>query len=196
MNRWVYATSGIPDNLFKRGKVPMTKEEVRAITISKLRLKNTDLVVDIGAGTGSISIEAALIANEGKVYAVEKNSEGIQLIKENMSIFGMSNIDVVEGVAPEVLTKIGKVDKVVLGGTGGNIIGIFEWVAQNLKPTGRIVVNAITIENLYKSQELMKSSGFENIEVICVSISKGRTVGSLTMIEAQNPIYIISADKK
>lgn len=196
MSRWAYATSGIPDSLFKRGKVPMTKEEVRTITISKLRLKSTDSIVDIGAGTGSISIEAALVANEGKIYAVEKNSEGIQLIKGNMSIFGVTNIDVVEGVAPEALTKIGEVDKVVLGGTGGNIAGIFEWVAQNLKTGGRIIVNAITIENLHSSQELMKSGGFENIEVICVSIAKGRAVGSLTMMEAQNPIYIISADKK
>lgn len=196
MSRWAYATSGIPDSLFKRGKVPMTKEEVRAITISKLRLESTDSIVDIGAGTGSISIEAALVANEGKVYAVEKNKEGIQLIKENSSIFGVNNIDIIEGVAPEALTKIGEVDKVVLGGTGGNIIGIFDWVAHNLKSNGRIIVNAITIENLYKSQELMKSGEFENIEVTCVSIAKGRAIGSLTMMESQNPIYIISADKR
>ncbi len=196
MSRWAYATAGIPDSLFKRGKVPMTKEEVRAITISKLRLRKTDVIADIGAGTGSISIEAALVANEGKVYAVEKNKEGIQLINENINIFGVNNIDVIEGVAPEVLCQIGKVDKVILGGTGGNIIGIFDWVANNLKLGGRIVANAITIENLYKSLELMKSGEFDNIEVTSVSIAKGKAIGSLTMMESQNQIYIISADKK
>ncbi|WP_352420208.1 precorrin-6Y C5,15-methyltransferase (decarboxylating) subunit CbiT [Proteiniborus sp.] len=196
MSRWTYATSGIPDNLFKRGKVPMTKEEVRAITISKLRLRNTDVIADIGAGTGSISIEAALVANEGKVYAVEKNKEGVQLINENISIFDVNNIDVIEGVAPDVLSQIGKVDKVILGGTGGNIISIFEWVTHNLKPGGRIVSNAITIENLYKSLELMKSSEFDNMEVTSVSIAKGRAIGSLTMMESQNQIYIVSADKR
>lgn len=196
MSRWTYATSGIPDNLFKRGKVPMTKEEVRAITISKLRLRNTDVIADIGAGTGSISIEAALVANEGKVYAVEKNKEGIQLINENISIFDVNNIDVIEGVAPDVLSQIGKVDKVILGGTGGNIISIFEWVTHNLKPGGRIVSNAITIENLYKSLELMKSGEFDNMEVTSVSIAKGRAIGSLTMMESQNQIYIVSADKR
>ncbi len=195
MSRW-FATAGIPDSLFKRGKVPMTKEEVRVITISKLRLRNTDIVADIGAGTGSISIESALVANKGKVYAVEKNEEGIQLINENISIFGVNNIDVIEGVAPEVLFQIGKVDKVILGGTGGNIIGIFEWVTHNLKPRGRIVVNAITIENLYKSLELMKSGEFDNIEVTSVSIAKGKAIGSLTMMESQNQIYIVSADKR
>lgn len=196
MSRWTYATSGIPDNLFKRGKVPMTKEEVRAITISKLRLRNTDVIADIGAGTGSISIEAALVANEGKVYAVEKNKEGVQLINENISIFDVNNIDVIEGVAPDVLSQIGKVDKVILGGTGGNIISIFEWVTHNLKPGGRIVSNAITIENLYKSLELMKSGEFDNMEVTSVSIAKGRAIGSLTMMESQNQIYIVSADKR
>ncbi|SDZ13578.1 cobalt-precorrin-6B (C15)-methyltransferase [Proteiniborus ethanoligenes] len=196
MSKWPYDTSGIPDCMFKRGKVPMTKEEVRAITISKLRLRTIDKIVDIGAGTGSISIEAALVANKGKVYAVEKNGEGIELIKENAYIFQANNIEIIEGIAPEVLCQIGKVDKVILGGTGGNIKSIFEWVSHNLKSKGIIVVNAITIENLYKSMELMKEKEFENIEVISVSISKGRPIGNLTMMESQNQIYIISANRK
>ena len=196
MSRWNYRTAGIPDCLFKRGNVPMTKEEVRTITISKLRLNKDNKIVDIGAGTGSISIEAALIANEGTVYAVERKREGIQLIKENTSLFQVKNIFIIEGEAPEVLSEIGKVDRVILGGTGGNIKGIFEWVENNLKSGGRIAANMITIENLYKSLELMKSGSFDNIEVINLSVSKGKNVGNLTMMESRNPIYIIYADKR
>lgn len=195
-NKWEYKTYGIPDEYFIRGKVPMTKEEVRAISISKLRLNENDIVVDIGAGTGSVSIEAALVCNKGSVYSIEKNIDGVNLIKENMKHFNVKNINVISGKAPDVLEEVPIVDKAFIGGTGGNIEDIFSWLDVNLSSNGRIVINVITIENLYKSINLLKDFKYENIDVTNVSISKGKNIGTLTMMTANNPIYIISGNKR
>jgi precorrin-6Y C5,15-methyltransferase (decarboxylating) CbiT subunit len=186
---------GIKDNEFIRGNVPMTKEEVRVITISKLRLSTNDRVCDIGAGTGSISIEIARVLKTGFVYAVECITEGIELIKKNSLKFGVSNIEVIEGKAPENLNGIKNIDKIVVGGSGGNLEKIVEWSMKNLKGNGRIVINSVTFDTLTDSKMFLEKSGFSEIEIIQVGVNKFEETGNVLMLKAQNPVFIISATK-
>jgi len=192
MAKLEYSLPGIADEMFIRGKVPMTKSEVRAITMSKLRLEEDSKLLDIGAGSGSVSVEAALIAKNGQVCAIEKNPDGIDLIHKNSNKFGVSNIKVIHGKAIEDLPEE-KFDRVFIGGTGGQMAACIAYADERLTEGGRIVINLITIENLYKGLEALKLYKFEEIETIQVQINRGRPIGSLTLMDANNPIYIISA---
>ncbi|MFT9493682.1 precorrin-6Y C5,15-methyltransferase (decarboxylating) subunit CbiT [Anaerosolibacter sp.] len=194
-NKWVYRTPGIPDDAFVRGKVPMTKEEVRAVTISKLRLKDNHIVVDVGAGTGSIAIEAAHICTNGKVIAIERNEEGIQLIHENCNQFQVE-MEVIHGNAAEKLKRIPSFDRVIVGGSGGELEEVMGLCYERLTLGGRVVVNSITVETLYESIKFLESTGFVEIDVVSVSIARGRKAGRYTLMEALNPIYIVSAEKR
>ncbi|MGE4283635.1 MAG: precorrin-6Y C5,15-methyltransferase (decarboxylating) subunit CbiT [Clostridia bacterium] len=192
---WEYITPGIPDEMFVRGEVPMTKREARTITVSRLRLKEDMVIWDIGAGTGSISIEAALQCKHGTVYAVERNMEGIQLINQNSIKFKVENIKVIEGSAPEVLESLPAPDRVMVGGAGEYLIKVLDYTHQVLKFSGIIVTNCITIETVYDTLSWMDSHAYEDIDVVCVSISKAKKVGIRHMFQALNPIYIISGMK-
>jgi precorrin-6Y C5,15-methyltransferase (decarboxylating) CbiT subunit len=189
-------TTGIKDEYFTRGNIPMTKEEVRTVTISKLDLKVDDIIVDIGAGTGSLSIECGRLLKEGKVYAVEQKSEGINLIKENSKKFGVENITTIEAKAPEGLEGVSDFSKVIIGGSGGNLEEIFRWIDNNYSEEVKVVINTITIENTYKSIELLKSHNYEECEVTQIQCSKSKSISNLTMMLGQNPVYIISGLKR
>jgi len=191
---WQFATSGIPDEMFVRGGIPMTKEEIRAVTLAKLRLKEDSVVYDIGAGTGSISVECGLMAKKGHVYAIDKEREAIELIKKNALKFGVCNITAVEGEAPRALEGLPKPDRVFIGGSGGNMESILDWIFQ----TGarlRIVVNAAAVETVHEALEGLKKTGFACIDISCVSVSRGRLAGSKHLMQALNPVYIIGAEK-
>ncbi|WP_053956637.1 precorrin-6Y C5,15-methyltransferase (decarboxylating) subunit CbiT [Inediibacterium massiliense] len=190
---WKFKTPGIPDEYFIRGKVPMTKEEVRALTISKLRLKEDLVMVDIGAGTGSISIESAHICK--KVIAIERNPEGIELIKKNSEKFNVP-IQIIHNNGKDALKQINTFDRAFIGGSGGELEDIIKLCYEKLTDQGICVINCITIETLYKSMELLKATGFKDIDVISINISKGRALGKYTLMEALNPIYVISARKQ
>jgi cobalt-precorrin-6B (C15)-methyltransferase len=194
MSKWQFATPGIPDDYFLRGEVPMTKEEVRAITISKLRLNRDSIVCDIGAGTGSLTIEAGLVAKKGEVWAVEKNSEGVELIKENKDSFGLDNVKVISGEAPTVLVDLPALDRVIIGGSGGNLAEILEIVDQKLVANGRIVINAITLETLLEAKEGLKDLDYD-LDIVTVNIARTEEVGSYHMLKGQNPVYIISGER-
>ena len=146
-SRWPYASSGIPDELFIRGDVPMTKQEVRAVALAKLRLTATDTVWDVGAGTGSVSIEAALVARAGSVWAVERNAAGVRLIRENADAFGCGNVHAVPGVAPEALAKLPVPDAVFVGGSAGELPSIVE-AALEKNSQVRLCVPCVTVETL------------------------------------------------
>ncbi|MBB6214598.1 cobalt-precorrin-6B (C15)-methyltransferase [Anaerosolibacter carboniphilus] len=195
INKWKYKTPGIPDDVFVRGKVPMTKEEVRAVTISKLRLQDDHIVVDVGAGTGSIAIEAAHICSKGKVIAIERNEEGIRLIQENCNQLQVE-MEILHGNAAEKLKGISVFDRVVIGGSGGELEEIVRLCYERLTSGGRVVVNSITVETLYESIQFLEGTGFVDIDVVSVSVAKGRKAGRYTLMEALNPIYIISAEKR
>ncbi|TCO79495.1 precorrin-6Y C5,15-methyltransferase (decarboxylating) subunit CbiT [Marinisporobacter balticus] len=192
--KWKFKTPGIPDELFIRGKVPMTKEEVRAVTISKLRLKQDDIMVDIGAGTGSISIEAAHICTNGEVIAIERNEEGIMLIKQNSEKFEVP-IKILHGNGVEKLNEIEQFDRVMIGGSGGELKKIIQICHKKLTEEGICVINCITVETLYESIQYLKETGFDHIDVVSMNIARGKAVGRYTMMEGLNPIYVISGKK-
>lgn len=185
---------GISDEDFIRGSVPMTKEEVRVITLGKLKLEKDSVVLDIGAGTGSISIEAALLVPNGKVYAVEVNSQAIDLIRKNQTKFDVSNMDIIEGLAPQVLKDIDTVDRIMVGGSKGNISAIIDWGNKHLSKDGIIVANFISIENTSDFIKELKENNYK-YDLTQVSISKGKQLGGLTMLNGMNPIFIVRATR-
>lgn len=191
-SRWPYASSGIPDELFIRGDVPMTKQEVRAVALAKLRLTATDTVWDVGAGTGSVSIEAALVARAGSVWAVERNMAGVQLIRENADAFGCGNVHTVPGVAPEALAKLPVPDAVFVGGSAGELPSIVE-AALEKNSQVRLCVPCVTVETLTEACALLSGSRFKGFEACQVSAARAETVGSHHLMKAQNPVFLVSA---
>lgn len=191
-SRWPYASSGIPDELFIRGDVPMTKQEVRAVALAKLRLTATDTVWDVGAGTGSVSIEAALVARAGSVWAVERNATGVRLIRENADAFGCGNVHAVPGVAPEALAKLPVPDAVFVGGSAGELPFIVE-AALEKNSQVRLCVPCVTVETLTEACALLSGSRFKGFEVCQVSAARAEAVGSHHLMKAQNPVFLVSA---
>ena len=191
-SRWPYASSGIPDELFIRGDVPMTKQEVRAVALAKLRLTATDTVWDVGAGTGSVSIEAALVARAGSVWAVERNAAGARLIRENADAFGCGNVHTVPGVAPEALAKLPVPDAVFVGGSAGELSSIVE-AALEKNSQVRLCVPCVTVETLTEACALLSGSRFKGFEACQVSAARAEAVGSYHLMKAQNPVFLVSA---
>lgn len=191
-SRWPYASSGIPDELFIRGDVPMTKQEVRAVALAKLRLAATDTVWDVGAGTGSVSIEAALVARAGSVWAVERNATGVRLIRENADAFGCGNVHAVPGVAPEALAKLPVPDAVFVGGSAGELPSIVE-AALEKNSQVRLCVPCVTVETLTEACALLSGSCFKGFEACQVSAARAEAVGSHHLMKAQNPVFLVSA---
>lgn len=190
----VYQCAGLPDSAFIRGNVPMTKEEVRTLAVSKLRLEKADVVWDVGAGTGSVSVECALAVSEGSVFAVERNVEGVSLIEQNRVQFDLVNLQVIQGHAPEVLEDLKAPNKVFIGGSGGHLEEIVAAVLEK-NADARIVISAITLETLQKVLSLMGRLQFRESEIVQVAVSRAKSVGGYHMMRAENPIYLISLEK-
>jgi cobalt-precorrin-6B (C15)-methyltransferase len=195
---WNYKTPGVPDECFIVDEnVPgPTKEEVRILTISKSRLNEGDVVIDVGCGTGGLTVEAALqVGDHGKVYAVDDDVAATTLTRRNVEKFGVQDAVVVKlGKAPESLADFPVADAVLVGGTA-NLRDILRVVQTKLKENGRIVVNAILLETATVAVDELKNLGFKNIDVTHVSISKGKQIENGTMMLARNPITIVSALK-
>ena len=194
---WNYKTPGIPDEFFERTeKVPITKEEVRTIQLSKARLTAGQTVYDIGCGSGSISIEAALqVENTGKVIAIDYDSNAVELTKKNIGKFGVSNISVIFGNAKEKILELEKADAIFIGGTGGDTKEIVELSQNKLKSGGRIVIAIILIETLYSVLQILDKLQFDSVDITQVTISKSKKTTKGTMMLARNPVTIISATK-
>lgn len=194
---WNFKTPGIPDDFFERtDKVPITKEEIRTIQLSKARLNPGQTVYDIGCGSGSISIEAALQVEEsGKVIAIDYDSNAIELTKKNIEKFELSNISVVYGNAKEKIQDLEEADAIFIGGTGGDTKDIVELCQERLKTGGRIVIGIILIETLFSVLQILDNLSFESIDITQVTISKSRKTSKGTMMLARNPVTIISATK-
>lgn len=188
---------GLPDAAFIRGKVPMTKQEIRILTLVKAQIGPRDIVYDIGAGTGSLSIEAARLAPEGHVYAVERKEEAIRLIEANGERFGLENLSVIEAEAPAGLENLPLADAVLIGGSGGHLASILDCVAGKMREGGRLVLNCITVQTLATALDYLHAhETVYRYEAIQVQVSRLRRVGPYDMAEAQNPVYIITCTKE
>ncbi len=193
---WNYKTPGIPDDAFERSEnVPITKEEVRVIQISKARLCPGYTVYDIGCGSGSISIEAAIQVESGKVIAIDYDPNAIELTKKNIEKFGLTNISVILGNAKEKISELDLADAIFVGGTGGDTEEIVNLCQNKLKSGGRIVIGIILIETLYSVLKSLEKLQFDSVDITQVTISKSRKTSIGTMMLARNPVTIISATK-
>jgi len=184
--------SGISDESFTRlPGIPMTKSETRALILAKLNLSPTDICWDVGAGTGSVTVEMAFSLYCGHVYAVERREDAIELIEKNRAAFHLGNITTVRGEAPAALESLPTPDAVFIGGSGGNIEGIISAVLHK-NPKARIVLAAITLETISSALAALTKAGLEP-EIVQQSISRGKKAGKSYLMEALNPVTIISA---
>ena len=182
-------THGIEDDAFTRADVPMTKQEIRSITLSKLQLGKGSIVWDIGSGSGSVTVECAIQAAEGCVYAIEKEADAAALTRENLAKFGIQNAAVVEGSAPQALMDLPAPTHAFIGGSTGNLKEILDvLLAKN--PKVRIVANAVTMETAAELSEAAKR--FSYSDICCANISRGRKLGRYHLMTAQNPVYIVT----
>ena len=186
---------GIKDDEFIRGQVPMTKQEIRILTLAKAMINASDVIIDIGAGTGSLSIEAALLATKGSVYAIEKKAEAISLIKSNIEKFHVNNINVIEVEAPNALKDLPASDVIFIGGSGSHLDAIIEDADLLLKPNGRLIVNCVTIETLHNTLKIMQNKPNYTYETFTVQITRLNQIGQYHMSQALNPISIITCIK-
>lgn len=184
-------THGICDEEFIRGKAPMTKEEVRCVSLSKLRLTQDSVCYDVGAGTGSVSVEMALRADQGQVFAIEKKEEAAALLVENKIKFAADNLEIIKGEAPEAMRPLPAPTHAFIGGSSGNLKEIVKLLLEK-NPQVRMVINCITLETISEALEVMKEYDFAEHEVVQLSASRSKEIGRYHLMMGENPIYIIT----
>ena len=182
---------GLADDDFIRGEVPMTKEEIRAFSLRKLRLHRNAVLYDIGAGTGSVSIEAALIHPDIEVYSIERSPKALELLRLNREKFHAGNVHIIEGAAPEAIKDIPSPTHVFVGGSGGGMKRIIERVME-LNDRARIVINCVTPETLSDVMTAARDLQLPDSEIVQVSAARFKRAGSYHLPQTVNPVYIIS----
>ena len=185
---------GFPDEAFHRGEVPMTKQEVRAAALAKLAVMPTDTLWDVGAGTGSVSVELALAAPKGRVYAVECEPDACELIRKNRAKFHACNLILIEGRAPDVLADLPAPDAVFIGGTKGGMEAVLDEVLGK-NPNARICISAIALETLGAAIAALTARGL-TAEVTQIAVSRTKPAGRLHLLMANNPIFLITGTRK
>ncbi|MCW3491477.1 precorrin-6Y C5,15-methyltransferase (decarboxylating) subunit CbiT [Dethiobacter alkaliphilus] len=197
MNKfWPYTVPGISDREFTRAKVPMTKEEIRALALCRARLAPGQTVWDVGAGTGSLTVEAALFTPGGRVYAVEKNADGVELIHKNCAKFGVEHVEVISGTAPAALAGLPRPHRVFVGGSGGNLEEILDVCGQKLVDGGIVVLALISPRNLACALQRLKAAPFVELEGIHVQASRLEKLGQEHFFRATNGVWLLSAKKE
>lgn len=186
-------THGKADSEFIRDKVPMTKEEVREVSICKLRLTDKALVYDIGSGTGSIAMEMAGLSPDLKVYAIERKPEAVALIKKNKEKFKLDNIEVIEAEAPEGLDELPKPTHVFIGGSGGNLNEILNTL-YSMNDSMRIVITAVSLETIAQIKEILSAYPIANEDIVELQVNRSKAIGKYHMMQAENPVWICSFD--
>lgn len=188
------ATHGIKDEEFQRGGAPMTKEEVRTVSLAKLQLKESSICYDVGAGTGSVAVEMALRAHQGKVYAIEKKEVAAELIEENKRKFAVDNLEIIRGEAPEALEALPVPTHVFIGGSSGNLKQILQALLEK-NANVRIVINCITLETVTEALEAIRQFEFTESEIVQLGVSRAKELGRYHLMMGENPIYVISCQK-
>lgn len=191
--KWNHRTPGIPDACFITGGVPITKSEIRVLSLAKLKINEDSRILDIGCGTGSVTVEAALQCPRGKVFAIDCKEEAVLLTGRNADKFELKNVTVLQGSAPEDLPE-DHFDRIFIGGGGKDLPDIISYARQHLKEDGIIVVNTILLDSTYHALSALEGCGFRDIECISAGIARGEKLSGW-MMKALNPIYIISAHK-
>jgi precorrin-6Y C5,15-methyltransferase (decarboxylating) CbiT subunit len=192
---WPYITPGIPDDLFENlPGIPMTQREIRLLLLSQLRLKRDSTLWDIGAGTGTIPVEVGLLCPSGRIIAIERDEEVANLIRHNCDRFSVKNVQVIEGTAPDCLQDLPQPDRVCIEG-GRPIKTILKAVWQSLKPQGRIVATATSLETLYQISESFSELHARNIEVVQSAVNRLETRGTSQTFIAVDPIFVLSGEK-
>jgi precorrin-6Y C5,15-methyltransferase (decarboxylating) len=187
---------GLPETSFYRRQYGLiTKQEVRAISLAKMRLAEDSIVWDIGAGSGAVSIEASFLTRKGQVFAIEKNEKDIAIIRKNIKKFNASNVEVVKAFAPDGLGRLQNPTAVFIGGSGGRVKEIIDFVSRRLKPGGRVVINIVALENMSAAVNALKGRGFAT-DITLVSIARSTKVLELTRFEALNPVFIVTGVKE
>jgi precorrin-6Y C5,15-methyltransferase (decarboxylating) len=176
----------------KKGLI--TKREVRLLSLASLQLRRDSVVWDVGAGSGSVSIEAALLCPDGRVYAIEVDPEGVEICRDNVRTHAVDNVRVVAGRAPEALADLEAPDAVFVGGSKGSMDAIIEAALDRLKPGGRLVVNAITLENTAEAYQTLRRRALVP-EVTLLQVSRGEPLAHYLRFEALNPIQIFAVTK-
>lgn len=193
---WPYVTPGIPDSLFERlPGIPLSQREVRLLLISHLRLKADSVLWDIGAGTGTIPVETGLLCPQGQIIAIERDEEVASLIRRNCERFGVNNVEIIEGSAPECLEQLKDAPDCVCIEGGRSIKSILQAVWQRLQPQGRIVATATNFETLYAISEGLAELHARNIEVVQSAVNRLETRGNHQVFAAADPIYVLSGEK-
>ena len=194
---WKFKTPGIPDEEFDRTEsVPITKEEIRAIQISKARLSSGQTVLDIGCGSGSITVEAGLqVESDGKVIGIDLDPNAIELTNRNLKKFCVDKATLILGNAKEKISDLPEADAIFIGGTGGDTQEIVQLCEDKLKSGGRIVIGVILIETLYAVLQTIEKLKFDSIDITQITIGKSRKTSTGTMMLARNPVTVISATK-
>lgn len=187
---------GIPDEEFIRGEIPMTKQEIRILALAKAQISSGDTILDIGAGTGSLSIEAAYQAPRGLVIAIERESEGIELIRKNAEKFKAVNLQVRHGSAPEALTGLPPANVIFVGGSGGHLTAILDMADELLLPGGRLVIMSVTVETLQGALQWTKEKRNYMVNACGIQVNRLRPAGSVHMFQALNQVYIITCHKE
>jgi cobalt-precorrin-6B (C15)-methyltransferase len=193
---WPYITPGIPDQLFERlPGIPMTKRETRLLLISHLRLQPDTVLWDIGAGTGTIPVETGLLCPQGKIFAIERDEEVASLIQRNCDRFAVNNVEVIQGSAPECLEALSQAPHRVCIEGGRPIRDILQTAWLKLRPHGRLVATAVSLENLYAISETFAELQVRNVEVVQSVINRLETRGTHQIFAAVDPIFILSGEK-
>ncbi|MDY7003610.1 MAG: precorrin-6Y C5,15-methyltransferase subunit CbiT [Cyanobacteriota bacterium] len=193
---WPYVTPGISDDLFERlPGIPMSKREVRLLLISYLRLQSDSIVWDIGAGTGTIPVEIGLICPQGHITAIERDRDVANLIRRNCDRFGVENVKVIEGNAPECLDGLADAPSRVCIEGGRHIKAILQEVWKRLLPQGRVIATAANLESLYAVSESFADLQVRNVEVVQPALNRLETRGIHQTFAAINPIFILSGEK-
>lgn len=186
---------GIEDEEFIRGDVPMTKKEIRTVVMNAARVEEDSVVLDVGAGTGSISIEAAIAAPKGHVYAIERFEKATDLIRQNQEKFGVKNLTIIEAKAPEGMEDLPELDAVIIGGSAGGMGAIMDEATRLLKVGGRLVVTAVTMETGYTILKELKGRPY-TYEGFQMQVSRFRKAGPYHLLNPLSPIFIVTAVKQ